>query len=185
MIMEIVIDRANLDDIEGLVHVYGSDGVEHTRELDSYPLTQWILDQNSNLLIAKVLRKPIAFIFTRKKGSEVKIDLFSVSRKYRGKGAEKRLLDQIEAVEEVSKITTYLPKSDKSNLALFKKQGYMVYNEVKNLFGEGEHGLYLIKDLTVVRPEKFKREGKDTKSARAVKSFLEENLGKLDIYLKP
>lgn len=183
--MEIVIDRANLDDIEGLVHVYGSDGVEHARELDSYPLTQWILDQNSNLLVAKIARKPIAFVFTRKKGSEVKIDLFSVSKKYKGKGAEKRLLDHIETVEDVSKITTYIPKSDKNNLTLFKKQGYLVYNEVKNLFGEGAHGLYLIKDLTIIKPEKPKRGGKETRSARAVKSFLEENLGKLDIYLKP
>jgi len=182
MVMELVIDRANLDDIEGLVHVYNSDGVEHLRALDSYPLTQWILDQNSTLLIAKVSRKPVAFIFTRKKGNEVKIDLFSVSKKYRGKGAEKRLLDQIEIAEDVSKITTYLPKSDKSNLALFKKQGYLVYNEVKNLFGEEEHGLYLIKDLTKIKVERPKRE---TKSEKAVKSYLDENLGKLDVYLEP
>ena len=180
--MELVIDRANLDDIEGLVHVYSSDGVEHLRALDSYPLTQWILDQNSNLLIAKVSRKPIAFIFTRKKGSEVKIDLFSVAKKYRGKGAEKKLLDQIEQVEDVSKITTYLPKSDKNNLALFKKQGFIVYNEVKNLFGEGEHGMYMIKDLTEIKAEKPKKE---SKSEKAAKTYLEENLGKLDVYLEP
>lgn len=183
--MEIIIDRANLDDIEGLVHVYKSDGIEHTRELDTYPLTQWILDQNSNLLIAKVSRKPIAFIFTRRKGNEVKIDLFSVSRKYRGKGAEKRLLDQIEGAEDVSKVITYLPKSDKNNLALFKKQGYLVYNEVKNLFGEGEHGLYLIKDLAVVKAEKPRKEKKETKAEKAAKTYLEENLGKLDVYLEP
>jgi ribosomal protein S18 acetylase RimI-like enzyme len=183
--MELVIDRANLDDIEGLVHVYNSDGVEHLRALDSYPLTQWILDQNSNLLVAKVSRKPVAFIFTRKKGNEVKIDLFSVSKKYRGKGAEKRLLDQIELAEDVSKITTYLPKSDKSNLALFKKQGYLVYNEVKNLFGEEEHGLYLIKDLTKIKVERPKREKRETKSEKAAKSYLDENLGKLDVYLEP
>ena len=183
--MELVIDRANLDDIEGLVHIYNSDGVEHARELDSYPLTQWILDQNSNLLIAKVSRKPVAFIFTRKKGNEVKIDLFSVSKKYRGKGAEKRLLDQIETTEDTSKITTYLPKSDKSNLLLFKKQGYLVYNEVKNLFGEGEHGLYLIKDLTEIKVDRLKREKKETKLEKAAKTYLEENLGKLDVYLEP
>lgn len=183
--MELVIDRANLDDIEGLVHVYSSDVVEHNRGLDSYPLTQWILDQNSNLLIAKVSRKPVAFIFTRKKGSEVKIDLFSVSKKYRGKGAEKRLLDQIETTEDISRITTYLPKSDKSNLLLFKKQGYLVYNEVKNLFGEGEPGLYLIKDLTEIKVDRSKREKKETKTERAAKTYLEENLGKLDVYLEP
>lgn len=137
------------------------------------------------MLIAKISRKPIAFIFTRRKGDEVKIDLFSVAKKYRGKGAEKRLLDQAEQVEEVSKITTYLPKSDKNNLNLFKKQGFIIYNEVKNLFGDGEHGLYLIKDLTKVKVERPLRVEKETKSQKAVKSFLEENLGKLDIYLEP
>jgi hypothetical protein len=44
----------------------------------------------------------------------------------------------------------------------------------------------MVKDLTAPKVEKIKpRQKKETKSQQAVKSFLEENLGKLDIYLKP
>lgn len=184
--MEIVIDRANLDDIEGLVNVFSSDGVKHTRKLDTYPLTEWILDQNHNFMVAKVSRKPIGFIFSRKKGDEVRIDLFSVAKKHKGKGAEKKLLDHVEQVEGVLKMTTYLPKSDKWMVNLFKKQGYFIYNEVKNLFGEDENGLYLTKDLTAAPVKKpKKKEKKVSKVEKAAKSFLEENLEKLDIYLEP
>lgn len=184
--MELIIDRASLDDIEGLINVYKSDGMKHTRELDSYPLTEWILDSNTSFFVAKVSRRPVGFIFARKKGDEVKIDLFSVSKKYKGKGAETRLLERTEGFEDASKVTTYVPKSDKWMVNLFKKQGFIVYNEIKNLFGDGENGLYMVKDLTAPKVEKIKpRQKKETKSQQAVKSFLEENLGKLDIYLKP
>jgi len=181
--MEVTIEKANLDDIEGLVHVYNGDGSQHARELESYPLTQWLLDDKSHFLVAKVSRKPIGFIFVRKKGNEVKIDMFSVLKKYKAKGVDKRLLDYIEGMEDASKVMTYVPKSDKAMLSLFKKQEYFTYNEVKNLFGEGENGMYLIKDLAKI--QKQERDKKATKSEKAARSFLEENLGKLDIYLKP
>jgi len=181
--MEIIISRANLDDIDGLIHVYKNDGAEHVRGLDNYPLTEFILDQNHHFLVARISRKPIGFIFARKKGEEIKIDMFSVLKKYRNKGVEKKLLDEVEGIEDASKITTYVPKSDKWIVALFKKHGFMVYNEVKNLFGDGEVGLYLIKDLTELQFEKPRK--KRTRAEKAAKSFLEENLGKLDVYLEP
>ena len=139
--MEFKIHKAMLDDIDGLIQVYKSDGMEHKRELDSYPLTELILDQKDHFLVAKILRKPVGFIYARKKGDEVKIDIFSVAKKYRGKGAEKKLLDTVEGSHEAIKITSYVPKSEKWMVNLFKKQGYMVYNEVRNLFGEGESGI--------------------------------------------
>jgi ribosomal protein S18 acetylase RimI-like enzyme len=182
MDMEIVIERATLDDIDGLIHVYKSDGIEHKRELDSYPLTEWILEAKNNFIVAKSARKPIGFILARKKGDEVKIDLFSVTKKYKGKGAERKLLEAAEGLENVMKITSYTPKSDKNMVNLFKKEGFLVYNEIKDLFGEGENGLYLIK---AVGEKKHDKRTKETKSVRAARSFLEENIGKLDIYLKP
>jgi ribosomal protein S18 acetylase RimI-like enzyme len=180
--MEIVVSKANLDDMEGLLHVYQSDGLKHTRDLDSYPLHEWILDPKHHFIVAKIGRKPVGFVFTRKKGEEAKIDMFSITKKYRGKGVEKRLLDRAETLEEVSKIATYVPKSDKWMVNLFKKQGYIIYNEISSLFGENEPGLYMTKDLTQWKEAK---RSKKTKSEEAAKSFLEENLGKLDIYLKP
>lgn len=180
--MEIVVSKANLDDIEGLIHVYNSDGLKHARELETYPLHEWIMDQKYSFNVAKVSRKPVGFLFTRRKGDEAKIDMFSVAKKYKGKGVEKKLLEAAEKAEEVPKITTYIPKSDKTLLTLFKKQGYIVYNEVKELFGDKENGLYLIKN---VARETATRRKRLSKSERAARSFLDENLGKLDIYLKP
>ena len=179
--MEIVVSKATLDDIESLIAVYKTDGQKHARALETYPLHEWIMDPKYSFNIAKVSKTPVGFLFTRKKGDEAKIDMFCVVKKYKGKGVEKRLLEAAEKTEETPKITTYVPKSDKALLNVFKKQGYVIYNEVKGLFGDDEHGLYLIK--SIVKQPAARR--KLTKSERAAKSFLDENLGKLDIYLKP
>ena len=186
--MEISVQKAVLDDIEGLVHVYKSDGTKHHRDLSTYPLTDWIMDDKYSFLVAKAARKPVAFAFARRKGEELKIDLFSVSKAYKGKGIEKKLLTEMENTADISKITAYAPKSGKSAMAAFKKNGFVAYNEVKHLFGEGENGVYLVKDLMqAVKIERKKpvKERKLSKKERDAESFLRENLEKLDIYLKP
>lgn len=186
--MEIIVEKASLDDIEGLIHTYKNDGIKHPRDLSTYPLTDWIMDDKYNFFVAKTARKPIGFAFARRKGDELKIDLFSVSKAYKGKGIEKRLLSEMENTADVSKITAYAPKSNKSIMGAFKKNGFVAYNEVKHLFGDGENGIYLVKDLAeTIRIERKKRakERQPSKKERDAESFLKENLEKLDVYLKP
>jgi ribosomal protein S18 acetylase RimI-like enzyme len=186
--MEITIQKAILDDIEGLISVYKSDGTKHTRDLSTYPLTDWILDDKYSFFVAKAARKPVGFAFARRKGEELKIDLFSVAKAYKGKGVEKKLLGEIENSSDISKVTAYAPKSNKNVMGAFKKNGFVAYNEVKHLFGEGENGIYLVKDLTeVIKIERKKpvKEKKLSKKEKDAESFLKENLEKLDIYLKP
>jgi len=179
--MDVNIREVMLKDLEKLCEIYEDDGQEHARPLSSYPLTEWIMSKKDTFLVAESNRQPVGFILIRQKGDESKIDLFSVKNQVQGKGIEKKLLKTAEGLLNASEIHVYVPKNDKKLIEFYENQGYLVYNEVSNLFGQGKPGLFLTKNLTEIKikPKPVQKKKKAKKFKKRPK-ILEQNIKKLD-----
>ena len=171
--------RATINDINSLFDIYNNDGIKHSRTLDSYPLMNMLMDENNIFLIA-LNPKPVGFIHVRTKGEDAKIDFFSVLSIDKNKVQEK-LLDAAEKEISANKITIYLPKSDQEAINLFTRKGYRIFDEISDLFGEGNNGVYLVRNLTdIPKQKKVKKKRAPTKPRIFHKNILIENLKKLE-----
>ena len=162
------------------------------RAFHSYPFTEWIVNNERLLMVADNSKKILAFIIVRPKGDEASVDLFCYDKRSKVQDLKEDLLEKAESSIDTNKITIFLPKTD-SLLPFFKKQGYEIFDEVKDLYGNKKDAYLLVKNLHEAKKvRKVKKEKKvSTKKASKdiveevldEKSHIDDNLEKLDAYL--
>lgn len=185
------IRRATVEDVDAICDIYDNDGESHPRSLRTYPLPSMIMDDSNTFLIAlDQAHAPIGFIHLRTLDQKAKIDFLSVKTSIGPQKVEEKLLDAVEKEAVVPMITIYAPKSNSRLLRLLAKKNYRLFNEVPNLFGDGETGAYLIKKLSgepaKPKQKKTKRRRQSKNNAKAEEplllgtNILKENLKKLE-----
>jgi ribosomal protein S18 acetylase RimI-like enzyme len=157
---------ASLSDLEGLREVWRNDGQRHTRDLMSYPVSEWIIARRDYFFVADTGIKPVGFIVARNTSDGSKIDFLSVKKTFQGKGIEKLLLDALEEQLSLGKVYSYVPKDNEKLVDVFKKQGYSVYNEIANLFGPSRNALVFMRDLSAPAKQKKAKKGRQKPEPR-------------------
>lgn len=170
--------KMELRDIGAIEKLYRSSKPAMGRDFRSYPFTEWVVNNERVLLVAEAGKKIIGFIVVRPKGDEASIDLFCYDKKSKADSLKDDLLNAAEEALETKRITAYVPKADKL-VSVFKKRGYEVYDEIKELFGKGNHAYLLIKHA-----EKGPKKHRLATAKRAPEEDpLKGNLERLDAYL--
>ncbi|RLG22017.1 hypothetical protein DRN74_01230 [Candidatus Micrarchaeota archaeon] len=167
-----------LADLNKLSKLYRSSKPSTGRAFSSYPFTEWIVNNERLLLVADSGTKLLGFIVVRPKGEEASIDLFCYDKRSRAKNLKDALLEHAERFAEAKQMSIFLPKGDKL-IPFFKKKGYKVYDEIKDLYGKGKDAYLFIKKLE----RSAKKPKKKVKKQKEEDDLLKENLKKLDAYL--
>ena len=151
------------------------------KSFDSYPLTEWVVNNERLLLVADTGKKLLGFLVVRPKGDEASIDVFCYDKRTKVQNLKEDLLGKAEELIDVNRMTVFLPKGDKL-LPFFKKHKYEIYDEISDLYGKKKDALLLVKNIS--KGPKLRSLLKSVKKNKGKeKIHLDDNLDKLDAYL--